>query len=65
MAKGGKLKNINFSSKLSSFKAYVCYFLIFLKDECISLLVQTKYIEKKFNLQLFFLPTVPQTFILS
>ena len=46
-------------------KACVHYFSLFLKDKCISLLVQTKYIEKKINLQLFFLPTVSQTFILS
>ena len=32
------------------------YFLLFLKDKCISLLFRTKYIEKKFNLQLFFFP---------
>ena len=48
-----------------TFKACVRYFSLFLKDKCISLLVQTKYIEKKFTLQLFFLPTVSQTFILS
>ena len=39
-------------------KACVCYFSLFLKDKCISSLFQTKCIEKKFNLQLFFLPTV-------
>ena len=39
-------------------------FTIF-KREIISLLFQTKYIEKKFSLQLFFLPTVSQTFSLS
>ena len=38
---------------------------LFLKDKCISSLFRTKYIEKKFNLQLFFLPTVSRTFILS
>ena len=43
---------------LVSFKAYVHYFSLFLKDRCISLLFRTKYIEKKFNLQLLFLPTV-------
>ena len=47
------------------FKACVRYFSLFLKDECIFSLVRTKYIEKKFTLQLFFLPTVSQTFILS
>ena len=49
----------------SLFKACVCYFSLFLKDKCISLLFRMKYIEKKFNLQLFFLPTVSLTFILS
>ena len=37
------------------FKACVHYFSLFLKEKCISSLFQTKYIEKKFNLQLFFL----------
>ena len=46
-------------------KACVRYFPLFLKNKCISLLFRTKYIEKKFNLQLFFLPTASQTFILS
>ena len=46
-------------------KACVRYFSLFSKDKCISSLFQTKYIEKKFNLQLYFLPTVSQTFILS
>ena len=46
------------------FKACICYFSLFLQ-ECISSLLRTKYIEKKFNLQLLFLPTVSQTFILS
>ena len=46
-------------------KAYVRYFSLFLKDKCFSSLVRTKYIEKKFTLQLFFLPTVSRTFILS
>ena len=46
------------------FKACVRYFSLFLKDKCISSLLGTKYIEKKFNLQLFFLPTVSQTFII-
>ena len=48
----------------SKLKACVRYFLLFLKDKCISLLVRTKYSQKKFNLQLFFLPTVSQKFIL-
>ena len=46
-------------------KACVRNFSLFLKDKCISSLFRTKYIEKKFNLQLFFLPTVSRTFILS
>ena len=50
---------------LFTLKACVRYFLLFLKDKCISSLVRTKYIEKKFNLQLFFLPTVSRTFVLS
>ena len=51
--------------KYEVFKACVRYFSLFLKDKCISLLVRTKYIEKKFTLQLFFLSTVSRTFILS
>ena len=47
------------------FKACVCYFSLFLKDKCISSLFQTNYIEKKFNLQLFFLLTASRTFIVS
>ena len=38
------------------FKACVHYISLFLKDKCISSLFWTKYIEKKFNLQLFFFP---------
>ena len=38
------------------FKACVRYFSLFLKDKCISFLFGTKYIEKKFNWQLFFFP---------
>ena len=41
---------------LFTLKACVRYFLLFLKDKCISSLFRTKYIEKKFNLQLFFFP---------
>ena len=41
---------------LSSFKACARYFSLFLKDKCMSSLVRTKYIEKKFTLQLFFSP---------
>ena len=47
------------------FKVCVRYFSLFLKEKCISSLLRTKYIEKKFNLQLFFFPTVSRTFILS
>ena len=47
------------------FKACVRYFSLFIKDECIFSLIRTKYIEKKFTLQLFFLPTVSRMFILS
>ena len=47
------------------FKACVRYFSLFLKDKCISSLARTKYIEKKFNLELFFLLTASRTFILS
>ena len=43
--------------KLLDLKACVCYFSLF-KKKCLSLLFQTNYIEKKFNLQLFFLPIV-------
>ena len=38
------------------FKACVRYISLFLKDKCISSLFRTKYIEKKFNLQVFFFP---------
>ena len=34
-------------------KACVHYFSLFLKDKCISSLVRTKYIERKFNLVVF------------
>ena len=43
---------------IQQIKACVCYFSLFLKEKCISSLFQTKYIENKFNLQLFFLPIV-------
>ena len=45
-------------------KACVCFFSLFLKNKCISSLFRTKSIEKKFNLHLFFLPTVSRIFIL-
>ena len=47
------------------FKACVRYFSLFLKEQYVSWLFRTKYFEKKFNLQLFYLPIVSQTFILS
>ena len=46
-------------------KAYVRYFSLFLKEKCISSLFQMEYIEKKFNLQLCFLPIVSRTFTLA
>ena len=46
-------------------KACVRYFSLFLQDKCISLLFRTNYIQKKFNLKLFFLPTASRTSILS
>ena len=39
-------------------KACVRYFSLFLKQKCISSLFRMKYIVKKFNLQLLFLPVV-------
>ena len=39
-------------------KACVRYFSLFLKVKCISSLLRTKYIEKKFDLQLLSLPIV-------
>ena len=39
-------------------KADVRNFSLFLKEKCISSLFRTNYIEKKFNLQLFFPPIV-------
>ena len=56
---------IFFQWRIWSAKACVRYFSLFLKDKFISSLVRTKYIQKKFTLQLFFLPTVSRTFILS
>ena len=49
----------------SKLKTCVSYFSLFFKGKCISSLVRSKYIENKFNLQLFFLLTHSQTFILS
>ena len=45
------------------FKAFVHFFSLFLKEQCVSWLFRTKYFEKK--LQLFYLPTVSWTFFLS
>ena len=42
-------------------KACVRYFSLFLKEQCVFWLFRTKYFETKFNLQLFYLPTVPRT----
>ena len=38
-------------------KPYVHYFSLSLKEKCISSLLWTKYIKKKFNLPLFFFPS--------
>ena len=46
-------------------KLCVSYFLLFLKEQYVSWLFQRKCFEKKFNLQLFYLPTVSRTLILS
>ena len=50
---------------LSQLKACVRYFSLFLKGQCVSWLFWTKYFEKEFNLQMFYLSTVSRTFILS
>ena len=63
--KGLSTNNFCHAEIILFIKACVCYFSLFLKDKCISLLFRTKHTEKKFNLQLFFLPTVLRTFILS
>ena len=46
-------------------KLCVHYFSLFLKEQYVSWLFRMEYFEKKFNLQLFYLPIVSQTFILS
>ena len=46
-------------------KACVRYFSLFLKEQYVSWLFQTKYFEIKFNLQLLYLPIVSLAFILS
>ena len=38
------------------FKACVCYFSLFSKEQCVSWLLQTKYFEKKFNFSCFIFP---------
>ena len=48
-----------------TFKACVSYFPLFLKEQCASGLFRAKYFEKKFNLQLVYLPIVSRIFILS
>ena len=45
-------------------KTCVRYFSLFSKEQYVSGLFRTKYFEKKFNLQLLYLPIVSQTFIL-
>ena len=45
-----------FIHQVSSFKACVRYFSLFLKEQCSFWLYRIKYFEKKFNLQLFYLP---------
>ena len=57
-ASKGSTKSVQIDHPKEILKAYVCYFSLFLKDKCFSFLVWTKYIEKKFTLQLLFLPTV-------
>ena len=63
------LTNINiviFSESLYYiFQPCVGYFSLLLKEQCVSWLFWTKYFKKKFNLQLFYLPTVLQTLLLS
>ena len=46
-------------------KPYVHYLSLSLKEKCISPLLWTKYIEKKYNLQMFFLPIILWTFTLA
>ena len=61
------LKNTSAISQVLRKKLNSFYSLcpLFLKDKCISSLFSMNYMEKKFNLQLFFLPTVSQTFVFS
>ena len=44
------------------FKACDLYFSLFLKEQWASWLIRTKYLEKKFSLQLFYLPIVSHLF---
>ena len=46
------------SSVVPVFKACVHYFSLFLKEQYVSWLFQTKYFEIKFNLQLLYLPNI-------
>ena len=50
----------NFTTSL--LKACVRYFLLFLKEQCVSSLFRTKYFEKKFTVQLLYLSIVSWTF---
>ena len=52
---GDHLRDISWEDII---KTCVHYFSLFLKDKCISSLFRMKYIEKKFNLQLFFIPII-------
>ena len=54
------MQNVRFDLIWFIFKA----FSLFLKEQYVSWLFRTKYFEKKFNLQLLYLPMVSQTFIL-
>ena len=45
-------------------KTCVDYFSLFLKEQYVFWLFQTKYFEIKFNLQLLYLPNISQAFIL-
>ena len=54
----GPGKVIGKENKKILVKACVRYFSLFLKAKCISSIFRTKYIENKFNLELFFLPIV-------
>ena len=53
------------SKQAPCLKVVSVIFSQFLKEQCVSWLFRTKYSEKKFNFQLFYLPIVSRTFILS